>query len=197
MYKWLWTFSISISLCHEKRKNTIFNKINHKFYPQERGEVQTFMVSNCGISTIGQRAGTTIANPSHVIGIAAKVTSSDSATRYRTNWIKWMNENIPGKEWVERKNKVYLVMKLQWLCLMTCQMTSSCCISRPFFRRHCGLKELWFALDEGKRRCTGVKELRSYRRNERKGIQSFGGFRKFRVLWRSFESLTKNNLLFD
>ena len=38
-----------------------------------------------------------------------------------------------------KEDQVYLVMKLQWLCLMTCHITSSCCIFHLYSRRNSGL----------------------------------------------------------
>ena len=68
------------------------------------------MVSNCGVATIGQRAGTAIANPSYVIGIAAKVPSCDSATQHRKNTT--LNQLTQRK--YNQKQRVQRKIKFTW-----------------------------------------------------------------------------------
>lgn len=63
-----------------------------------------------------------------------------------TATINKMNQNFSRflerkkNQWFLRLRKTHLAMKLQWLCLITCHMTSSCCIfNKPLSLFHCYL----------------------------------------------------------
>lgn len=96
------------------------------------------MVSNCGIATIGLGQELRIANPSDIIGIAAKVSSGNPETqqehRYKLNQMN--KAKYLAEEKSQKEEQVYVVKKLQCWCLMTCHMTLYCCISHCFCRGH-------------------------------------------------------------
>lgn len=89
------------------------------------------MVENGGIATIGQRARASITNPSNVIWVSTEYHSLNSTKARKNRPIRKpfskAQVNCENSD-TGRKKTTYLDMKLQCLCLITCHMTSSCCI---------------------------------------------------------------------